>query len=185
MLELMNLHSNVPISLENFLTLSGVAYEAQWIDADVTAGAKIYLVVTACANKYLVLGGRLLQMDQERGFYRVFADWTGGVLGALIPVQKLRSDGVVSCGATFQLSAAPDTIDTDSKLLQVPLFGAAGQGNVPTTGSSPEEAAFRIIPPGGSVLLEFENASVADSYVQLDFKFWEIRPASMPPAQEI
>jgi hypothetical protein len=173
----MNLNSNnIPTPMALALAMAGSEFTAELIDTVVTAGTSIYAVVTNPPTKYVIFNFRELQMDQERGFYRAFTVFTGGAKIGDVNIQKVRPDSPIPADATMELWSTPDSIDQASRIVEIPLFGAAGQGNSPTQGDLADDQSVRILPPGAKFLVEFENASVADAYFRLEFKWFEVSP---------
>jgi hypothetical protein len=167
------------------MTLSGVEYQFTWVDESVAAGSSVYIQVVTHPTKYTLLNWRQLQMDQERGFYRAYTSYTAGTVGDAISVFKMRADSTIESGATINKMTGPTNIDETSRTILSPLFGAEGQGNVPTTGDLAEDAAVRVIPPNTSFLIQFENDSAAASYFQSILKWWEVSADFMPEIKEV
>lgn len=171
--------------LEAAAILHGVAYEAEWLNTSVAAEAKVYARFTTCPEKYTIFNFRRFKMDQERGFYRAYSEFTGGEVIADIPIRKQRLDSTIEPGLVLETFTTPTGITQSSKIIEVPLFGAEGQGNVPTTGGEVDSEGFRVYPPGSEFLLEFSNDSVAATYFQGVLKWIELTEGSIPELEAL
>jgi len=185
MISKQNLHAQVPTSLGQYLTLKGLEYEFTWQLASVAAGAKTYLRAQTSADKYTILNFRELKMNQELGFYRGFTVFTGGAPIDEIPIFNLRADTGVQSGATIETFSAPTTIDQTSKTIDYPLFGTPGQGNNPASGDVASDDAARIIPPGTTFILEFENLSADPCRFYANLKWYEVSPGFIPVSESV
>lgn len=185
MFDFQNFNTKVPTTLGGYLSMSGAEFTAEWIDTAIAAGAKKYLRVDLASDKYTIFNFRALQMDQERGFYRAFTGFTGGAKTGDVNVQKVRPDSPINPGGTIEIISAPATIVQASRIVEIPLFGAAGQGNHPIVGDLETDDSVRVLPPGGVFLIEFENNSVASTYFRLEFKWWEVSQNFIPEAEPI
>lgn len=180
-----NFNIDVPTTLGGYLSLSGAEFTAEWIELAIAAGTKKYLRVILDPDKYTLFNFRALQMDQERGFYRAFTVFTGGAKTGDVNIQKVRPDSPINTGGTIEIISTPATIDLASRIVEIPLFGASGQGNHPITGDLETDDSIRVLPPGGVFLIEFENASAAAAYFRLEFKWWEVSQNFLPEAKSI
>lgn len=170
---------NMPFN--EHMLLSGTQFEAVWILPTVVDGGKAYLRVVTSPTKYTILNNRQLYTDQEKCFYRVYGVFTGGATIAAIPIVNSRDDSTVASDQTIHTFSAPATIDPASLGVIIPLFGVPGQGVSPSAaGRTLADSAIRIVKPNTTLLLEFENASVNDTYFQLDLKWAELSPEAMP-----
>lgn len=183
--QLQNFNVNVPTTMASYLSLSGVEFTLEWIETAVTAGDKAYLRIVLSPDKFTIFNFRGLRMNQELGYYRVFSVFTGGAKTGDVNIQKVRPDSPVNFEGTAEVIGTPTTIDAASRIVEIPMFGAAGQGNHPVMGEFETEDSMRIFPPGVEFLIEFENASVAASYFRLEFKWWEVTPDFVPDAESI
>ncbi len=181
---LQNIYKQIPVDFGQFLTLRGVEYEFTWIDEAVAAAGKIYIQITLSTTKYTLVNFREVQMDQERGFFRFYTDFSGGVEGDAVPLISMRGDTSVPSDTSIVRLTGP-TINPASEVVEVPMFGVAGQGNQPAQGELASGTSVRVIPPGSRALLEFENNSVASAYMRGNFKQWEISPNAIPETGEI
>lgn len=179
---LQNLNSETITDTFSFLTLSGAEFTVEWVTLAIPAGTKAYARIINPPTKFILFNFRSLQMDQERGFYRAFTSFTGGTKTGDANIQKVRPDSPVDTEGTFEIITTPDTIDQSSRIVEIPLFGAVGQGNSPTLGDLASDLSIRVLPPAAQFLIEFENASVADTYFRLEFKWWEVSPGFLPDA---
>lgn len=173
-----DLVTSLPIAQR--FTSYGIEYELDWTEEAVAAGAKVYTKWVVPAGKYAALTTRIVQMDQERGTYRAFSSFTGGTLGALLTPFKLRLDSTIDSESTINILTAPTTIDQSSKIIDIPLIGSPGQGNVPVNGDLSAESSYRLYPPGTEILIEFENQSAEATYFKLVLKWFEITPQGLP-----
>ena len=166
---------DAPIDALSAMTMLGNEFEFEWYAAAVPAtNGKVYLKITTPADKYTLVNFREVRMDQTRGWYRQYAStsFSGGtVTGTIAPV-KMRGDSTVNSGGTFQIVTTP-TI-TGPAFSAVPLWGAEGVGNRPQGGGLSQLGAFRVIPPGRQILLEFENNSTNPAAWYAYFKQFEL-----------
>lgn len=175
---LQNLLGAENTSQDVMLTLLGVEYEFTWIETAVPAAGKAYAIFSTGAN-YALVGYREVQMDQERGFYRFYVSpQDAGTPGASVPVYNLRGDSGHVRTTQITLTTAP-TIGAAPARTEIPMFGAAGQGNQPVRGDLASERAVRVVPPNTTILLELDNESASPSYMREVVKFWEVSPSAM------
>lgn len=171
-------------NIGQYVALAGVAFEFKVIELAVAPEAKLYWKWEAPEYKYTVKYFRSVLMDQERGFYRVYTDFTGGTLGASIPGINLRSDSTVLPQTVCnKMATAPTSLGTPDVVY--PIFGQPGQGTVLATGSTATDVTFTILEPGKTTITEFENNSAEACYFQMNIVFGEISPRAMMNIKEL
>lgn len=187
-LSMQNVYEKADAGLLVALTALGVEFEFEWYQAAVPATTgRVFLRVQTPPEKFTLVTFREIRHTQTRGFYRQYreADFSGGTVGRTITPVVMRGDSPVSSQATIQTLTGV-TADPADAFSEIPLWGQAGPGNQLGQGSglNPDQA-FRVIPPGAVVLLEFANTSpnAADWYAY--FKQYELTPDALCPAKEI
>lgn len=158
----------------------GLAFYVDYEQAAIASGAKTYAVITTPSDKYVALIDREVLTDQERLFYRVFGSFTGGTLGATIPVKNLRTDSPFTSDVIANVSTAPATIDQTSIISTVPVFGSVGAGNR-ASGGIGADALFRLFAPNSTVLFEWENNSADPIYCKTMLAWFELPESAILP----
>lgn len=134
----------------------GLGYYA-YANQTIANGAKAYALFTCPPDRYVVLLGREIITDNTKLFYRTYTAFTGGTVGATIPIKSLRPDTVYPTGSVINFMTTPTpTAGTD--VTNFPLYGASGTGNRVGGGSDATDT-FRLLPPNSTFLIEWENAS--------------------------
>lgn len=187
-LNMQNVYEKADAGLLLALTARGVEFEFEWYEAAVPATTgRVFLRVQTPPEKFTLVTFREIRHTQTRGFYRQYrqADFSGGTVGRTITPVPMRSDSPVASQAIIQTLTGV-TADPADAFSQIPMWGEAGPGSNQGQGSGLNtDQAFRVIPPGVVVLLEFANtsANAADWYAY--FKQYELTPDALPPAREI
>lgn len=183
-INLQNLLKRGVVDENQLLTMLGNEYEFTWIDSAVPAGMSVYASFVT-GDKYAVVNFREVSMDQERGFYRFYVNPASlGTEGAPVPLYNFRGDATQTPAAAVAVRTAPAFNPNDARV-EVPMFGAAGQGNQPTIGDLSAENAVRVLPPNTNVLLQLDNQSASAAYMRENVKFWEISPDAMLTIAEV
>lgn len=183
---LQNLYSNVTVSSSSVLTFLGVEYEFEWYEEDVAGlGGKVHLRIQTPSDKFTFVSFREIRHTQTRGFYRQYLTFSGGTVTRQITPVKLRGDSAVASQATIEVLEGV-TVDEADAFSQVPLWGVSGPGSNKGQGAGLNTTeGVRVIPPGVTVLLEFENASAFDCDWYAYFKQFEILPGAMPETEDV
>lgn len=149
----------------------GLGYYSYY-NQQIAAGAKAHIRFQCPADKYVVLLGRDIIMNKEALLYRTFAAFTGGTLGASIPIKNLRSDTAFpSTSAVNVITGTTPTAATEVTFL--PLYGAIGSGNR-VSGSTDTSDTFRLLAPNSVFLIELENTSTSVNTVFTQFTWFEL-----------
>lgn len=134
----------------------GLGYYA-YANQSIANGAKTYARFVCPTDRYVVLLGREIITDNTKLLYRTYTEFTGGTVGATIPIKPLRPDTIYPTGSAINFMTAPTpTVGTD--VTNFPLYGTAGTGNRVGGGSDATDT-FRLLPPNSTFLIEWENAS--------------------------
>lgn len=149
----------------------GLGYYAYHTES-IAAGAKAYIRFQCPSDKYVVLLGRDIVMNKESLIYRTYSAYTGGTIGAAIPIKNLRNDTVYPSTSTVNQIATP-TPTPASEVTYLPLYGAVGSGNR-ASGATDSSDTFRLLAPNSVFLIELENtaSSVNSAFVQ--FTWFEL-----------
>lgn len=134
----------------------GLGYYA-YVNQTIANGAKAYARFVCPSDRYVVLLGREIITDNTKLFYRTYTAFTGGTVGASIPVHELRPDTIYPTGSAINFMTAP-TPTAGADVTNFPLYGSSGTGNRVSGGSDASDT-FRLLPPGSIFLIEWENAS--------------------------
>lgn len=181
-----NFYKNPTLDARLLMTMIGIEYEFEWQIPAVPVDGSVYLRIQTPPEKYTLVNFREVRHNQTFGFYRQYRqfDDSGATLGDPLPIEPMRGDTSVPSEAIARpiTGVIADPVDAFS---EIPLWGAAGQANRQGAGGLSSDAAFRVIPPGAVVLLEFENQSENPAYWYAYFKQWEVEPGSMPDSTNL
>lgn len=169
-------------SLFEMLTLSGNEWAFEWEDEAVAAGAEVQLIFTLSGANVILPSFRELQMDQEEGYVRLYAspDLTNFVPTSTITPSNQRKASTAETSVTLQVGTGATYTAANLVPPTIAMLGAAGQGNVPTTGDFASEGGFRVLEGAGSILVNFENASENAAYFKAYYKYFEVSPGFLP-----
>lgn len=149
----------------------GLGYYAYHTES-VAAGAKAYIRFQCPPDKYVVLLGRDITMSKEALIYRTFSAYTGGTIGAVIPIKNLRNDTAYpSTSAVNDITTPTPTLA--SEVTYLPLYGSVGSGNR-VSGSTDTSDTFRLLAPNSVFLIELENTSTSTNSVFVQFTWFEL-----------
>lgn len=151
----------------------GYGFFSDWENTNISSGGKVYAEFTTPANAYMALVFRLVVTDKERIFYRVYSDWSSGGTTTTIPINKLKPSSSIVTGSSFSVANVPVSINSSSKVTNVPVFGEVNAGNR-ASGEFSSDVVFRLLPTSTSFLLELENASASSAYTQVTLSWFEI-----------
>jgi hypothetical protein len=149
----------------------GLGYYAYY-NQSIASSAKAYIRFQCPPDKYVVLLGREIIMNKEALIYRTYSAYTGGTIGAVIPVKNLRSDTVYPSTSTVNVIAAP-TPTLANEVTYLPLYGQSGIGNR-VSGSTDSSDTFRLLAPNSVFLIELENTSTTANTVFTQFTWFEL-----------
>jgi len=138
----------------------------------IAAGAKAYIRFECPPDKYVVLLGRDITMNKEALIYRTYGAYTGGTVGAAIPIKNLRNDTVYPSTSTINDITTP-TPTAASEVTYLPLYGSVGSGNR-VSGSTDTSDTFRLLAPSSVFLIELENTSTSTNSVFVQFTWFEL-----------
>lgn len=173
-----NLFKEAGLSAIQAMTMLGSEFEFEWYEPAVPSGGKVYLRVTSPVNKYTLVNFREVRHDQTKGFYRQYKIFSGGTVTRTITPVKMRADAAENSAAVIQVLTGP-TVNVSNAFSSIPLWGAEGVGNRPQGGGLSQQGAFRVIPPGSIILLEFENNSTNSAQWYAYFKQFELSESAM------
>lgn len=149
----------------------GLGYYSYY-NQNIAAGAKSYIRFVCPADKYVVLIGRDIVMNKEALVYRAYSAFTGGTVGASIPIRSLRNDTAYPPTSTVNIMTAPTpTAGTD--VTNLPIYGAVGTGQR-VSGGSDSADTFRLLAPNSVFLIELENTSSSTNSVFTQFTWYEL-----------
>ena len=151
----------------------GITFYIDYAQTSIASGTKTYATITTPSDKYVALIDREVLTDKERLFFKSYSSYTGGTIGAAIPIGNLRTDSPFSTGVTANVLSTPTTIDQTSLISNVPVFGALGNGNRASGGIS-ADALFRLIAPNTTLLFEWENLSADAIYCKTMLAWFEL-----------
>lgn len=151
----------------------GVAFYIDYEQVAIASAAKTYATVTTPIDRYVALIDREVVTDQERLFFKSYSSFTGGTTGASIPVGNLRTNSPFATGVIASEITTPTTIDLNSIISNVPVFGEVGAGNRASGGIS-ADALFRLIAPNTTLLFEWDNQSASDIYCKTMLAWFEL-----------
>lgn len=141
---------------------------------DLAAAAKSYVRFQCPADRYVVLLGREIVTNNTHVEYRTYTAWTGGTIGAAIPIRNLRSDTIYPTASTINyITGATPTAGTD--VTNFPVYGSEGAGNR-VSGGSDSNQTFRLLAPGSSFLIEWENLSASTVNIFTQYTWFELSP---------
>jgi hypothetical protein len=149
----------------------GLGYYS-YINQVIASGAKAHIRFQCPPDKYVVLLGRDIIMNKEALIYRTFSAYTGGTVGATIPVKNLRNDTVYPSTSAVNVITGP-TPTAASEVTFLPLYGAVGSGNR-SSGATDSSDTFRLLSPNSVFLIELENAAASDNSVFVQFTWFEL-----------
>lgn len=141
---------------------------------DVAASAKTHVRFQCPAERYVVLLGREIVTNNTHVEYRTYSAWTGGTVGASIPIRNLRSDTSFATESSINyIAGATPTAGTD--VTNFPVYGSEGAGNR-VSGGSDSSQTFRLLAPGSSFLIEWENLSASSVNIFTQYTWFELSP---------
>lgn len=149
---------------------------AQYLDYEqlsIGVGAKTYVEVTTPAGFYIAIIDREILTDKERLFYKVYTDYSAVTPATQLSIGNLRSNSAFPSGATAFECSAPTTINQDSLISNVPVFGSTTSGNRASGGIS-GDSLFRLIAPNTKLLFEWENQSSQAIYCKTMLAWLEL-----------
>lgn len=149
---------------------------AQYLDYEqlsIDVGAKTYVEVTTPVGFYIALIDREVLTDKERLFYKVYTDYSAVTTGTQLNIGNLRSNSAFPSGTTAFECSAPTTINQDSLISNVPVFGSTTSGNRSSGGIS-GDSLFRLIAPNTKLLFEWENQSNQSIYCKTMLAWLEL-----------
>lgn len=181
-----NFYKNPTLDALPLMTMLGIEYEFEWQVESVPVGGSVFLLVQTPPEKHTIVNFREVRHNQTFGFYRQYRqfDDSGATLGDPIPIEPMRGDTAVQSQAVVR-PATGVVVSEANAYSRIPLWGAAGQANRQGAGGLSNDSAIRIIPPGSTVLLEFENQSEAPAYWYAYFKQWEVEPGALPESTDL
>lgn len=135
----------------------GLGYYA-YNNQAIPASSKTYARFVVPADKYVVLVAREIITDEIKLYYRTYTVWTGGVVGASIPVRALRNDTIYPPSSTINLITGAPTPTPGTDVTNFPIYGGSGVGGR-VAGSTEYADTFRLLAPNSTFLIEWENAS--------------------------
>ncbi len=149
----------------------GLGYYVYY-NQSIAAGAKSYIRFVCPPDKYVVLIGRDIVMNKESLVYRAYSAFTGGTVGAAIPIKNLRTDTPYAATSTVNIMTTPTpTAGTD--VTNLPIYGAVGTGNR-VSGGSDSADTFRLLAPNSVFLIELDNTSTSTNSVFTQFTWYEL-----------
>lgn len=149
----------------------GLGYYS-YLNQVIAAGAKAYIRFQCPPDKYVVLLGREIIMNKEALIYRTFSAYTGGTIGAAVPVKNLRSDTIYPPSSVINVITTP-TPTTANEVTYLPLYGSVGSGNR-VSGSTDSSDTFRLLAPNSVFLIELENTSTSSNTVFVQYTWFEL-----------
>lgn len=187
-IDMQNVYEKADAGLFLALTAGGVDFEFEWYEAAVPATTgRVFLRVQTPPGKFTLVTFREIRHTETRGFYRQYrqGDFSGGTVGRVVTPVPMRGDSPVASQAVIETLTGV-TASPANAFSEIPLWGSSGPGSNTGQGSGLNlSQAFRIIPPGTTVLLEFANTSASPADWYAYFKQYEITPDALPPAKEI
>lgn len=151
----------------------GLGYYAYY-NQSIASGAKSYARFVVPADKYVVLTAREIVTDNTKLIYRTYTTWTGGVVGAAIPVKRLRNDSIYPPTSTINaITGATPDLATD--VTNLPIYGGSGVGGR-VAGSTDSADTFRLLAPNSQFLIEWENQSGSAIAVYTQYTWFELSP---------
>lgn len=149
----------------------GLGYYAYHTEA-IASGAKSYFRFQCPSDKYVVLLGRDITMNKEALIYRTYSAYSGGTIGAAMPIKNLRNDTAYPSTSAINHIATP-TPTPASEVTYLPLYGSVGSGNR-VSGSTDTSDTFRLLAPNSVFLIEIENTSTSTNSVFFQFTWFEL-----------
>jgi len=149
----------------------GLGYYAYHTEV-VASGVKAYLRFQCPSDKYVVLISRDIIMNKEALIYRTYSAYTGGTIGASIPVKNLRTDTIYPPSSTINHITTP-TPTLSSEVTYLPIYGVVGSGNR-VAGSTDSSDTFRLLAPNSVFLIEIETTATSSNSVFVQFAWFEL-----------
>lgn len=180
-LRMMTIAREVGVNIRDAMAALGCAFNFNWIDTNLAAGASAYARVTL-GDKYLILFNRELAASQEEVWYRAYFGAGAGTPGAAVNVSKVRADSSIDSVISGNFETAPD-LGPATKVAEVPAFG--GGSGAAAAGHETSEGVLRIYPPGSVFTLQLENLSASATKAHLHLFWWEVSAEFLPPVIEV
>jgi len=153
-------------------TQRGLAYYA-YSNVTIASGAKYWIRFVAPIDKYVVLLSRDVITDNTKLTFRAYTAYTGGTVGAVVPINTLRSDTPFPPTSTVNVITGAPTPTLSSEITNFPIYGSTGAGGR-AAGNKDSVDTFRLFAPGSSFLIEMENGSSQAINVYVAYSWFEL-----------